>query len=186
MGVLLLFFSQYMQISSKNLNNFVKLIDWLSKSKDSRLIIITGVISYMALIYYFVKFLWIFFLQELTEKSESKLRNYLLDFNPVLHISIIYITDSQIIQNKFELGLWFSIYFTYSCFKVFQTDAYNQLKKILQGIVNTYDAELKQIESIKRFVQMVMLINILFTSFGIWLFAGVRLDFHPQLPRRRA
>ena len=92
------------------------IFDWLAYNKNSKNLIVFGTISFMTFAWFITRFIWVFIMGDITVLQEKRIRNNLMECNPILHISIIYMTDPSIIDNKLDLVIWGGIFFVYACF----------------------------------------------------------------------
>jgi hypothetical protein len=65
--------------------------------------------------------------------------------NPVLHISIIYMTDSSLINSCFELAIWVFVYYFFTVVRVFISYALKGIKIQISNIVLDYAREERNI-----------------------------------------
>ena len=119
LGVLFLFASSYFSIPSLIDKPATYILDWLAYNRGSRLIVITGTLSFLFFVWVGMRYLRIQILGKLSGVEEKQLQDLILEMNPILHISIIYMTDIELISNKFDLALWVTMFFIFSTFRVF-------------------------------------------------------------------
>lgn len=63
--------------------------------------------------------MWIRLIGELKKDENKKILDLFLEHNPVLHMSIIFLTDTDIIDNKFDLVIWMVTFFYFTTIKIF-------------------------------------------------------------------
>ncbi len=128
------------------------IFDWLTYFKSSRNLILFGSLSLMNLVWEAVQFCWGFLVGWVQKDQECKdLREILYDLNPILHISIIYMTDSSLINSIFELAIWVFIYYFFTVLRVFTSAGLKQIKVQISNIVLDYVHEERKIKQVGDF-----------------------------------
>lgn len=87
--------------------------------KSSKSLVITGSLWYCCILFFGIRQLYISVVGQLRSEQETHFWKLLLNSNPILHISIIYMTDASIIPQKFDLALWLCVYTTFSIIRGF-------------------------------------------------------------------
>ncbi|KAL4503023.1 hypothetical protein ABPG72_014252 [Tetrahymena utriculariae] len=171
LALTLLFFSSYFSIPDMTNQPPSEIFNWLAYNRESRMLVVTGSLSFCSFILFGVRQLYIIMIGAMRSDQEKTVLNLYLEQNPILHISIIYMTDPNIIPQKFDLAVWLCFYFTFSTFKIFHSICSQQLKIILQNINDDYQEELRCIKKIQRFSAVLFLVNLWICAIGLWTFS---------------
>ncbi|EAS04574.2 C3HC4 type (RING finger) zinc finger protein (macronuclear) [Tetrahymena thermophila SB210] len=171
LALTLLFFSSYFSIPDMTKQPPSEIFNWLAYNRESRMLVVTGGLSFCSFILFGVRQLYITVIGAMRSDQEKAVLNLYLEQNPILHISIIYMTDPNIIPQKFDLAVWLCFYFTFSTFKIFHSICSQQLKMILQNINDDYQEELRCIKKIQRFSAILFLANLWICAIGLWTFS---------------
>ncbi|KAL4455450.1 hypothetical protein ABPG74_012602 [Tetrahymena malaccensis] len=171
LALILLFFSSYFSIPDMTNQPPSEIFNWLAYNRESRMLVATGSLSFCSFILFGVRQLYIMIIGPMKSDQEKAILNLYLEQNPILHISIIYMTDPNIIPQKFDLAVWLCFYFTFSTFKIFHSICSQQLKLILQNINDDYQEELRCIKKIQRFSAILFLVNLWICAIGLWTFS---------------
>lgn len=56
--------------------------------------------------------------------------------NPILTLTLLFMTDNDLINNKLDLAIWFCYLFQYATYRVYYLHSINIVKKVLSTLTS--------------------------------------------------
>jgi hypothetical protein len=106
------------------------IFDWLAYHRASRKLVFSACATILLGSWHATHALWRFCMRLGQEEPQSmlRIRELVAESNPVLHIAIIYMTDSELICNKVDASIWLVIFFTFTVLRVYLAEATRSVK----------------------------------------------------------
>lgn len=85
------------------------IFEWLAYNRCARVVLISGSFCFVSLIWYIIIFVWIGFMG--LNETKGKLNTLIHECNPFYRLTLIFMTDNDLINNKLDLAIWFCYIF---------------------------------------------------------------------------
>jgi hypothetical protein len=112
------------------------LFDWLATNKNARFFLLVSVSSYIFVVWALVYSLWrrIFSSSNLQKNSRPLAIVLYEGLEPAIQRMRIFMTDPDLINNKFDLAVWITVYYIVKVMKCFHKEALELLKKTVASV----------------------------------------------------
>lgn len=85
------------------------ILEWLAYNRCARVVLISSSFCFVSLIWYIILFVWIGFMG--LNETKGKLNTLIHECNPFFRLTLIFMTDNDLINNKLDLAIWFCYLF---------------------------------------------------------------------------
>ncbi|CAD8142008.1 unnamed protein product [Paramecium pentaurelia] len=159
------FVSSFLQIPDMSKRHSLYILEWLAYNRCARVVLISGSFCFVSLTWYIILLIWIGFMG--LNETKGKLNTLIHECNPILQLTLIFMTDNDLINNKLDLAIWFCYLFQYATYRVYYIHSVNIIKKILSTLTSQNFNRVYQFQQIYIFSLIILAMNFLITFFGI-------------------
>ncbi|CAK88033.1 unnamed protein product (macronuclear) [Paramecium tetraurelia] len=159
------FVSSFLQIPDMSKRHSLYILEWLAYNRCARVVLISGSFCFVSLTWYIILLIWIGFMG--LNETKGKLNTLIHECNPILQLTLMFMTDNDLINNKLDLAIWFCYLFQYSTYRVYYIHSVNIIKKILSTLTSQNFNRVYQFQQIYIFSLIILAMNFLITFFGI-------------------
>ncbi|CAD8056789.1 unnamed protein product [Paramecium sonneborni] len=159
------FVSSFLQIPDMSKRHSLYILEWLAYNRCARVVLISGSFCFVSLTWYIILLIWMGFMG--LNETKGKLNTLIHECNPILQLTLLFMTDNDLINNKLDLAIWFCYLFQYSTYRVYYIHSVNIIKKILSTLTSQNFNRVYQFQQIYIFSLIILVMNFVITFFGI-------------------